>query len=493
MGKKPMSIGTRIILLGILALGVFSFAVSSQSFWLDELGSIEKAIQPTLAGWHHLMIAQTGSDMQMPLYMIFLWVWEKILGHAEWVMRAAGIPWLIAGLCIFARTRVERWIVVASSAFTWYCLDEARPYAMQLGASLAIFGAIERLTEKNSSATRLSDGTWLAILSAGWIILSGSSLLGMIWAGAAIAAFIGLQSWKRNLELLRNHKLIAGINVCLMISLGVYYLWTVHAGAGASQVGRTDWRNLPFIAYEVSGLSGLGPGRTAFRSGVETLDSYLPSLVPAAIVCGFIATVGVLRLRPRWNNRHGWYLMAVLFGATAFLLGAGIAKHFRVLGRHFTPIAPVAFCILAEGIVALWQSGHFLKRTTAVVFVSICCVSSLTLRLAPRHAKDDYRGAAAVANQALALHQVVWWNAAKGVETIYGVPFADEPAKLIPGEAAIFWNPSREQLAALPRPDVVLMSKPDIFDHNGAMMEFLREYGYERVDQRQAFIIWRRR
>src|SRR3984957_2783493 len=85
----------------LLALAVCLIAISSQSFWIDEAFMAGKAAQPTLADWWHMMPKGSGSDLQMPLYMIYMWGFAKIFGLAEWNLRAANIPWFVIGFAIF--------------------------------------------------------------------------------------------------------------------------------------------------------------------------------------------------------------------------------------------------------------------------------------------------------------------------------------------------------------------------------------------------------
>jgi hypothetical protein len=476
------------IALGVLALIIAGLAISSQSFWIDESSTASKAILPDLASWWKKMADIKGSDLQMPFYMWYVWVWEKIFGHGEWWTRASGIPWLITGLYFFAGRRAERWIVVIFSAFTWYCLNEARPYAMQLGASLAIFAAIEQLAENSSPENSRSEGLWLAVLLVGVIALSGSSLLGMIWAGTALAAFVSVQAGKDNAwKIVRAHKTLWITSGLFLTALAVFYLWSIHQGAGASNAGGTDWRNVLFVIFEVLGFSGLGPGRLELRfSGAGALRPYILPLAIITASTAIVAGTGLWQARKRIATRRGLALTLVVCGAAMLLLAIGLLKSFRILGRHFTPVAPVVFWLLAGGIFALWQDRGFLKRVIVVTFLIASGASCLSLRLAPRHAKDDYRGAAAIARAA---------DQPSGA--IYGVRMPDTLArdaiaKVEPDSAIFIWNVPGETLSTLPVPDLVFVSKPDIFDHPGSVTRFVEQHHYTRLAPKQAFEIWKR-
>jgi len=101
--------------------------------------------------------------------------------------------WFFAGLMIAARafTGVLRWrfsLVLLSSPFAWYYLNEARPYAMQLGAALIIFSSLYQLGFVQNEFSR--ERRWIIALCLGSLLLAASSLLAMLWLGAYFVATI---------------------------------------------------------------------------------------------------------------------------------------------------------------------------------------------------------------------------------------------------------------------------------------------------------------
>src|SRR5262249_13069541 len=126
------------------------------------------------------------------------------------------------------------------------------------------------------------------------------------------------------------------------------------------------------------------------------------------------------------------------------------------------------------------------------LFCGLTIYSCLSLRLAPRHGKDDYRSAAKIAKDALQAGRAVWWNAAKEGARYYEVPLKPAPAAADAGVVALT-NPSRDLLEHLPEPDVIIASKPDLFDNAAAVQGYLREHNFERDGQVAAFVIWRQK
>src|SRR5204863_234078 len=149
-----------------------------RSFWIDEALTAVKAMQPTFNSWWQAMAQEKASDLQMPLYMFYAWAYEKPFGSGEWALRLANLPWFLLGAVSFIRAFSSRpgaagffhndqqhadegvhapclnrtWtgtlllsFSVLFSPFAWYYLDEARPYAMQIGAGLMIAAALFRL------------------------------------------------------------------------------------------------------------------------------------------------------------------------------------------------------------------------------------------------------------------------------------------------------------------------------------------------------------
>src|SRR6266542_5683358 len=82
----------------LAALAVGLVAVSAQSFWIDEACTAWKATQTTLRLWWEVNRADRGSDLQMPLYMLFAWGWAQVFGASEVALRGANLPWFWLGL-----------------------------------------------------------------------------------------------------------------------------------------------------------------------------------------------------------------------------------------------------------------------------------------------------------------------------------------------------------------------------------------------------------
>jgi hypothetical protein len=463
-----------------VAGAVLACAVSNSSFWIDETYAASKAVQPGIAEWMAKMRAQAGSDLQMPLYMFFLWGWEKLGGPAEWWLRLGNAPWFLIGFAFFCR----HWrlaLITAASPFLWTYLNEARPYAMQIGATLLFAAGCRDLFD--SPAEHPGSRRATVTVAIALVLLSGSSLLGMFWAGAAMMALAFGFTLRRSLRNVRTYPLIWVVAIVLLTVLAGYYLWTSLEKARPAS-STTDWRNVCYVFYEIFGLHGLGPGRLDIRThGLNAFGQFVAPLLGYAVFAGAVAFAGLgvaarSAIRPAIVSFGG---MAALGACVLFFVG--YQTDFRVLARHAAPLVVFWLLVCGAGFDLLWRKG-WPGRVIVVGFVLCNLLSCLELRFALRHAKDDYRQAAAVAKSAAARGKTVWWNADGNGAAYYGVE---------PGGIVFMVNPSLELLNGSASPDVVIVSKPDLYDSSGAVASFLAQRPYQPVSTFAAFQVWQRK
>ena len=451
-------------------------------------------MQPTLHSWWQAMEQEKTGCLQMPLYMLYTWCWTKPFGSGEWSLHLANLPWFVAGAAAFIlsfpagdRRRLIAGCLVLLCPFAWYYLDEARPYAMQLGAALMAVASLRRMVQGCGAAERHGAGPLALFLSA-LVVLCGSSLFGMIWAAAAGAALVIALSGKQLADMLRAHYRLLLAAAGPLVGLAVYYAWTLKAGARGSAAATTTPGSILFVGYELLGFTGLGPGRLAMRSaGLTALQGYWVAVGLYAVAAAVLIGAAVWHGIKTWSPRRLAIALCCCV-PPACILGAGWLVHFRVLGRHLAPLVPAVLLLLISGAAALWSRGSWWGRVAVAAFCLLSLLSCLSLRLAARHEKDNYRAAAAIAKAGLHNGQPVWWNAAEEGALYYGVPVATRGASQ--GEALFVANPTRGWLRQLPSPALIVASKPDVYDGQGALAEYIRERGYREAGRLQAFIIW---
>ena len=488
---KPDSRDSRHIWVILAAVVAVFLAVSAQSFWIDEANTARFAVVPNLTEWVHMMLTDRGgSDPQMPFYLFWTWLWEKVFGHGEWALRLAGWPWLAAGIAVFGWRKPAFAAVCALSAFIWFYADEARPYAMQAGLALALMRAAMTLAE--GKLERRAEIFWQFVFIISGTLLAMSHLLGMFWTAAYWGfCLICVPDLRRSENLKKTGWAWLGA-LFLLGATAYYYLWTLKMGLRGTDAGVTDLRNVFYDLYELLGLSGLGPGRLEIRE--DGLTAFRPFALPlgfAVLVTLPLLGVGFVMLLRRLGLKKAVLLCAAMGGAALFILGVGVEKHFRVLARHLTPLLPVILWLLAAGAERLWQRRGLPGKATVTAAALLAAVSCLEIHGAARHAKDDYRSAAAVANAALKRDQTVWWNADASAAGYYHVPLGDLNVAA-PGRATRVVNPPAAWPDAPPRPDFIISSKPDLYDEQGGVQRFAVTNGYHISQVFAAFKVWQK-
>ena len=473
------------VFLALAALGLLF--VSGQSFWLDEVRTGAKAVQPTFAAFRTELLKTGGSDVQMPLYMGLIWAWARAFGTSEWTLRAINLVFFALSLFVVATTRTLlrphrlAWGLLCTLApLVAFYLDEARPYLLLFLGGTLVASALARPPDRG-----LPERSELRRLLLGVVILSGASLTGAIFAAwPCLWLFVLIVRDRPDHAALRQSLPALGATLLALSALACWFLWTLRAGYRGTQSFSTDGKTLAFAVYEFLGFAGIGPGRAALRSA--PFDALRRSLFPLAIFAAvwsfFLAMAIRAGAKPKGHAfRHPLFVCAAI-GALVLLAG-GVATHLRIVGRHLIPALPAFLLALAWTFDRVWRSGR-LGRTAALALCAAFLVSSLSLRFAPRHAKDDVRAAAHLARDAAETGSVVWWGGDKWTFEYYPPPSGAAASRLL-----LFPDATE---APLPRPALaVLSSKYDISDPDGSRRALLLALGLvPSPSSPRDFVLW---
>jgi hypothetical protein len=476
----------QLMILAGASVVVALASASGQSLWIDEANTAIRAMQPDFESFLKSLWGVGGSDAHMPLYMAWAWLWEKLFGHSEMALRLANLPWLLTAvgllhLCgrMVPSLRWAPWLALLHP-FVWAYFNEARPYIMQFSGACLMLPLPVSLA---SGAARSADeGRYGWLFALGLVLVTGASVLGAPFAVTALGVVLVMLwrgGWKGGAAL--RPPLAAGLG--LLALLGVHFLFVMATGARASNDAHTSAGSLLFAVYELLGFSGWGPGRNELRSGsVSVLLPYLPGLLLLAGAYGLLVWSGVRGMAGA--GREAWRPLAGIFGsvipAVLAVALAGIAMHFRILGRHFTPVLPCVLLMLALLTGAAWNRGGRTGRVAAGLLMLLLLGSALELRFGPRHARDDYRSAAAFALQTGGRG---WWLADRAGAVYYGLP--DDGVRYHPLRAGI--NVDADEL-----PDWIVLSKPDIYDPSGWVRAKIVRDRYVLAGRVEAFELYRR-
>ena len=478
-------------LLLLLIAGATAFlAVSSQSLWIDEANSAVKAIVPTWSEFVAKMSVERGSDLQMPGYMILLWIWEKAFGPSEYGLRSLNIPFFLGALtviCFGLRASFQRKLLfvifTCSSAFLWAYLDEARPYMFQFFGSVLVMTGLYNMATQNKRDLTIVDTLYVLL---GIVLLLASSLSTLFFALILGLIFLSLIIKSHSTaSLYRNRTLLffTLLTILSVTALGVYYFWTLRVGAKASAVGRTNLTSIIFCFYELAGFTGIGPSRGELRiEPFQALGRFLPIL---AVYAGALGCLCLLCLASIWDCPGKWLkvisiLTFAMIVGIAMMIALGLTTHFRVLGRHLMPSFP--FLLLAISVAADRAIAKFGRVALGAIgmFIVLSLFSSLQIRLAVRHAKDDYRSASAFAKATIASGGTVWWVADKAGAEYYGLPVGvpDQKVMFDPKVAVNLVGFNDTMRAALQSPTIVILSKEDIYDPQGYLQSWMAAHHY---------------
>ena len=476
-----------------LGLLLVPFMPSHDSLWIDEAQTWTYADQPDIGAVFARFKSDTYSEAQMPFGMVSAWAVAQFLGKTEWRMRAQNMLWTIAALLCFFRIGKLVSIPVlplllAIQPFTWYYANEFRPYSLQIFSGSLICLGLVALMVRGSQSTE-----WISALFAGILVSCSASMLGVVpsFAAVVIVAWYFISRRQRLEDSAQTLSVLLGL---VLLPLGLYYFTTLMRGAGGAKIWAVGPANLLGAMVEVFGFAGLLPARQALRDlahhGIFA-SNLAPFFISIAGGCILFAAMAFLLVRflPAGKRTPAWCLACLGYFILSFLglIILALAAHFPFWGRHLAPAFPAIVLVLGFLIAQAWEARGSIARCAAFVCCGLLLGSSLVLRWSPAHSKDDYRSAAGKALDAVSSGGIAWWAADKATANYYGVfpVHAGEPG-------SIFFANSRDTdyLGSLPSPDIVLLSKEDLYDRQGALKKYLLRHGFKITRKYPAFTVW---
>ena len=479
-----------------MAIAIGFTACSSKSLWIDEFVTLTVAGKSGFTEFLTSLANNPYSESQMPLYLVYLWGWISLFGSSERALHLANMPWLIiaVGACLFwIRDRIAaRWAIalILLSPFFWYYLDEARPYAAQIGGATLMMGILWPLLAQSKKGVPVDiNGTQAVVFMVGSLLCCSINMLGVPWfLSLLLAVGYAILSGKARFRLGKPSTAAVISFFVLMGALAVYYFTTLLRGASPALKQENIILEFGFAAYEHLGFAGLGPSRNSLRD--NGLGAFSLSNAGAAIMA--VAYVVLVLLVPRRSLVESLVgkkmFLAILLGIPLlFLLALSWAKGFRVVGRHMSPALP----LVAFGLAAIlaWSDGSKKKRLAAGgTLLALLLCSSLMIRFSPLHEDDDYQSAVAETLNLLERNDQVWWVADPKGFRYYSpnLGAAEEQIEVFNHGDTM----GTDTINNKRRPDSVVLSKHDIFDQKGVIRKYLAERGFEGRRISSAFVIY---
>jgi hypothetical protein len=476
--------------LGILLLPLM---ITSESLWLDEGDTAMYALQPDFHSWRQHLSHDLAADCQMPLSMFFAWVTGQMLGTHEWQLRASNVLW--GALALFAFYRAGKrlnlpWLplLLAIQPYFWFYSNEARPYALQIACGSWLFAGFAEFI-----ALKGAGESWAWVFASAAVFLCLATMLAPL--PVAVIAITGgiiasLCQWKVS----RKSILILFGGAIANIPIAIYYCSTLARGAKGAQLWHVDLKFFGYVIYELTGLTGLGLPIEKIREmgksphlfaalGEHVFQFVLPATCFLLLV--LVLTLGLCQRRRNSPTGLTAGLVGILsVNSLAFIIVA-ICLQKAFWARHFAPVFPFYVALLAIAIQRLFENHSLFSKLLPCVLMVLLFFSSLSLRFAARHRKEDYKTAAQIAQLALDEQKSVWWVAGVLPAQYYHLDCA-----LLRPEAGKVFFPQSAEIQNFPAPDVIILSKPDIFDDRGTVQGLIRQNHYHLEKVLQSFVIW---
>jgi hypothetical protein len=391
----------KILILTMLAVTAGLAFITHQSLWMDEGSIVFKALVPKLKDWWKMTAHLGGSDVQMPVYLVLVWIWEKLGTSNGYALRYINLPWIV--IAMIALSRVRFWpVVLLTSPFMLYYTGEIRPYSMQVAAGNVAALGLFRIQDSNEGGG--FDGLHTAAAAA--LFLVASSLTRAVWAmGQWIGVIVLRPDWLKQRGFWMR---VAPWSAAALFAS--YYLYTLLQGYRAVALDGGGILSMLFGLYELLGLAGLSPGRIELRGTPSSLVSSIPIVLPTALLIAAAWCHGFWTWKSSVPKQCVIAVALVVFVPLFFSVGLGFTMDFRVLGRHLSPVLPA---ILLPIAVTLETTGRKSKvwRVIESTAVALSLVSAIGLRFMERHARDQYRRATGIAIKALNEGKKVWSRA----------------------------------------------------------------------------------
>lgn len=488
-----MKIGFCQKLALILALLLLPIMISNESLWLDECGTAAYSREPTINAFWHDLNHDLNGDCQMPLALFLGWLTAHTFGSQEWQLRAINVLWgLLALLGMYRAGKHLQlpWLplLLAIQPFFWYYSNEARPYALELacGAWLLV-GLTEFITSQGTGESWAWAFTTAAVVLAHATMLAPLPLI-VVAIACAIIAF--KHKWKIHRKALAI--LLGGI--LATIPVAIFYLSSLNRGAKGAQLWHVNLKFFAYVLYELTGMSGLGPSVDSIRElaraphvHTEIIQRGYQFLLPA--ICSLVLLLVFIFGLRKWSTKSKgpvlFSLTLVLAATSLIFVIVGISIQKAFWARHFAPIVPFYVTLLGAAIAGILHKRKIPLALGAALLIELLIFSSLNIRFGPHHRKENYRDAANIARSALAEKKSVWWAA-----SFVGAEYYHLAYSITAPETGKVFYPLLSDTSKLPPPDLIIYSRPDIFDADGRIQNIIRQNGYRKVESPNSFVIW---
>lgn len=367
-----------IILLAGLALRSISL---NQSLWFDEGINIEAAKSFSFFG----MITQYAvADFHPPGWFAILWVWGKLFGYSEIVLRIPSvifgtvtvyITYLLGGKLVSKNLGLLAALLLSINPLHIYYSQEARMYALaSLAVSINMLLFINLIKSDKGNKGNLGNMV-VYVLSNLFVFLSDYVAYLVFPAQLIFLLFV-----KR--DILRRW-------FSFLIAAAIVGIWWVPIFLRQLDIGSSASANLPTWKF-VAGAFDLKTIPLTFvkfiigRISLADKIMYATLLLPVVSLFAYIGFVSIKNLSklPR-SLLLAWTVIPIGI-ATIISLLIPVYSYFRVLF-----IIPAFVILIASGILFLKKKLRYIFLIAIVVIQLFC---SLVYLLIPSNQREDWKG-----------------------------------------------------------------------------------------------------
>ncbi len=396
------------VLAAPLLVLIFSiFAISGESFWIDELTTAWLAGQSSF-GDLLTALKSTGSEVQMPFFVLYTWLWGHIFGVTEFSLRYSNIIWAVLGIWAMQRLLKELKCKPYAILFLVFPLllfqmNEARPYVMTFALAAWSITALNSIMQafRDERQIKLSDSFIFFISIIGCLATSLLNIFILPALGVyALWFMVGRGSLKCFVSFI---KINAGLLIILSISIAtllVYYAWTMANGYGGQKQPYT-LTNLGFAIYEWLGFGGLGAPRNELREVglLFSIGKYGWTLLLGVMGWMLMGIALLINIKRIILDVVVWRLLSAFVCGGLILILIAVLAPASIWGRHFIFLLPFFVAVLARGFAPIEQKrvgGLILIASGALIAVLL--ISAGRQRYLDSYKKDPFREAVAEIN-----------------------------------------------------------------------------------------------
>ncbi len=367
-----------IITAGLVTL-ISVLSITNGSMWGDEICRVMDPISGNFANtW------KTAMGYGQPGYMSFMFIWVKLVGQTEFLMRTSNLIFAaIAFYYVYRIMQCKKYhpffalLFFIHPMFAYY-MDEVTPYIMVYALSIAFIYYVFFVEEFDSIGN---------VIKINLIFLLGvfiHFIFGFIYVLYIFKVFMNKPIKLKKHILVFLFFCVFYIPLLAMDCYGLFYL-------GPSTKTGFGIKNILYIVYAFLGFAGLGISRNDLRAGNFDIIGinqivYMGVLVVAVMAIAIIWLCNRKEIKiDRKEMIGGTIAYFIVFFLFSLPIGFGLWE------RHCMGVLPVYILVIMDLLYYMIGKGKG-KYFFAVLYTICLIFSAANIRFNYYYVCDDYKG-----------------------------------------------------------------------------------------------------